>query len=85
MFIRLKKKIFENRVLSFTSEKVLREAKRIKHMPAMILKVPRNFNQGKYDTQYDTNPLFDKLRKCFGVVKLMEGLEHNDELILIDE
>lgn len=50
MFIRLKKKIFENRVLSFTSEKVLREAKRIKHMPAMILKVPRNFNQGKYDT-----------------------------------
>ena len=85
MFIRLKKWIFESWVLSFTSEKVFWEAKWLKHMPAMVLKIPWNFNQGKYDVKIDSNPLFDKLRQCFGVVRLMEGLEHNDELLLVDE
>jgi len=85
MFIWLKKWLLETRILSFTTERVFRDSKWIKNMPYMVLRIPADDNQTKYDIPVPTNPLFDKLKKVFGITRVLNNAEGFSDLVTIDE
>jgi len=51
----------------------------------MVLRIPDDINKGKFDIKPPTNPLFEKLKKVFGLVRVLKNAEGSTDLIMIDE
>jgi len=83
--IKIKKRLFESRVLTFYQEKVFQEGDKIRAMPYWLIRIPKDINKSLYDIEVPTNSLFKKLGEILSIGRIIKNKEDNSDLVFIDE